>query len=52
MQSPVGTQELSRAFARAPKLVSEIDELLYLYLSLYTLSPSSYMFCSSVHLKL
>jgi hypothetical protein len=27
-------------------IVSEIDELLYPYLSLQTLSPSSYMFCS------
>jgi hypothetical protein len=27
-------------------VASKIDELLYPYLSLYTLSPSSYMFCS------
>jgi hypothetical protein len=33
-RSPVGSRELSRVFARAPEVVSEIDELLYPYLSL------------------
>jgi hypothetical protein len=37
---------VSRVFARALKIVSEIGELLYPYLSLWTLSPSSYMFRS------
>jgi hypothetical protein len=34
------------------EVVPEIGELLYLYLSLQTLCPYSYMFCSSVHLEL
>jgi hypothetical protein len=34
MRSPVGSQESSRVFARAPEVVSEIGELLYPYLSL------------------
>jgi hypothetical protein len=36
----------SQVFARVSKVVSEIGDLLYLYLSSLTLSPSSYMFCS------
>jgi hypothetical protein len=31
MRSPVGSRESSRVFARAPKVVSEIGEILYLY---------------------
>jgi hypothetical protein len=34
MRSPVESRELSRVFARAPEVVSEIDELLFLYISL------------------
>jgi hypothetical protein len=45
-------RESSQAFTQTLDVVSEIGELLYLYVSLYTLSPSSYMFCSSVHLEL
>jgi hypothetical protein len=37
---------MCQVFARAPEVVSEIVELLYPYLSLWTLSPSSYMLCS------
>jgi hypothetical protein len=36
----------SQVLARAPKVVMEIGELLYPYLSLWTLSPSFYMFYS------
>jgi hypothetical protein len=42
---------MSRVFARALEVVSEIDELLYPYLSLYTLSYTSYMFCSCLVLS-
>jgi hypothetical protein len=42
---------LNRVFARAPEVVSKIGELLYHYLSLWTLSPSSYMFCSCFVLR-
>jgi hypothetical protein len=43
---------LSRVVARALEVVSKIDELLYPYLSLYTLSYSSYMFYSCFVLSL
>jgi hypothetical protein len=42
----------SRVFARAPEVVSEIGKLLYPYLSLCTLSHSSYIFCSCFVLSL
>jgi hypothetical protein len=45
------SQESSQVFSRPLEVVSEIGELLYLYLSLYILSPSSYIFCSCLVLS-
>jgi hypothetical protein len=52
MRSPVRSRESSQVFAQASEVVSEIGELLYPYISLWTLSDSSYMFCSCFVLSL
>jgi hypothetical protein len=50
MQNPVRSQELSRVFTQAPEVVSEIGEPLYLYLYLYTSSPSLHSYYHLVRL--